>query len=138
MNVDEAQWPLVRIEMNEAFTAETVAAYIQLWEQCLLRKQRFGLLMIQPGDSAKRPNREVTATYVDWCKAHKAQIAQYCAGIAVVLPSSKLLLLYKPVTALSTRKMYGCPGQAFPHEAEAAEWLKGLLSEADGTAGAGG
>jgi hypothetical protein len=70
---------------------------------------------------------------MDWCKSHKEQIARSCAGIAVVTASSRLLALYKPVTALSTKKVYGCPGNVFSREAEAQEWLKVLLQKKIGS-----
>lgn len=69
----------------------------------------------------------VTKLCMDWCNPHKEKIACSCAGIAVVIVSSRLLALYKPVTALSTKKGYGCPGHVFSGEAEAQEWLKVLL-----------
>ncbi|WNS43763.1 hypothetical protein [Paenibacillus sp. MMS20-IR301] len=131
ITADESNWPLVRISLGETFDQETVEEYIAYWEAVLSRRTPFGLLMIQTGERGDRPAKEVTKHYMDWCKAHKEEIASVCAGIAVVMPTAKLLALYKPVTALSTKKMYGCPGGAFGSEEEAAGWLQGLLNKAD-------
>ncbi|MNE76579.1 hypothetical protein D3C80_1728220 [compost metagenome] len=115
--------------MGEQFDRDTVNDYIAYWEKLLADGSVFGLIMIQKGERGERPDREVTKLYMDWCKSHKEQIARSCAGIAVVTASSKLLALYKPVTALSTKKVYGCPGNVFSGEAEAQEWLKVLLQK---------
>jgi hypothetical protein len=65
---------------------------------------------------------------MNWCKKNKQEISQYCSGIAVVMENAKMLALYKPVTALSTKKNYGCPGSAFSAEPEAARWLEEQLT----------
>ncbi|MNC20279.1 hypothetical protein D3C81_1661770 [compost metagenome] len=87
-----------------------------------------GLIMNQQGERWERPDREVTKLYMDWYKAHK-ELFRCCTGIAGVMSSSKLLALYKPVTALSTKKMYSCPGNFLSGEAEARQWLKVLLGD---------
>ncbi|WP_042204486.1 hypothetical protein [Paenibacillus camerounensis] len=127
--LDESAWPLVTINLGDQFDRETVNEYIAYWEKLLAGNSRFGLIMIQKGERGERPDREVTRLYMDWCKSHKGLIARSCAGIAVVTASSKLLALYKPVTALSTKKVYGCPGNVFAEEAEAQEWLGTLLQK---------
>ncbi|WP_238654584.1 hypothetical protein [Paenibacillus piscarius] len=129
ITIDEADWPLVRISLEESFDQQTVGEYINYWEDLLARRTPFGLLMIQPGERGERPAKEISKQYVDWCKAHKAEISATCAGIAVVMQSARLLALYKPVTALSTKKFYGCPGGAFSSEEEAAGWLDMLLTK---------
>ncbi|GBF74951.1 hypothetical protein PA598K_03324 [Paenibacillus sp. 598K] len=129
MNFDESQWPIVAVEMGQTFTAEIVDAYIRAWERLLARQQRFGLLIVQKADNAERPDKTVTAAYMNWCKSHKEQIGQYCAGIAVVLPTPRMLLLYKPVTAIPTRKVYGCAGQAFATAEDGLSWLQRMLPD---------
>ncbi|WP_277471156.1 MULTISPECIES: hypothetical protein [unclassified Paenibacillus] len=85
--------------------------------------------MIQKGERGERADREVTKHYTDWCKSPKEQISRWCAGIVLVTASSKLLALYKPVTALFTQKIYGCPGKVISGETEGQEWLKVLLQK---------
>jgi hypothetical protein len=130
--IDESKWPLVTINLGEQFDRDTVNEYIVYWEKLLAGNTAVGLIMNQQGERGERPDREVTKLYMDWCKAHKEQISRTCAGIAVVTASSKLLALYKPVTALSTKKMYGCPGNVFSGEAEAQQWLEVLLVKKQG------
>ncbi|BDG47239.1 hypothetical protein PspKH34_18000 [Parageobacillus sp. KH3-4] len=66
--------------------------------------------MIQSSEKKAKPSKEVAQAYLQWCKENRSSIAEYCIGIAMVVPTEHLLVLYKPVAALSTRKMYGCPG----------------------------
>lgn len=129
ITIDESGWPLVTIHLGEQFDRDAVNEYIAYWEKLLDSNTTVGLIMNQQGERGERPDREVTKLYMDWCKVHKEQISRCCAGIAVVTASSKLLALYKPVTALSTKKMYGCPGNVFSGEEEAGKWLKVLLDK---------
>ncbi len=87
-----------------------------------------GLIMNQQGERGERPDREVTKLCMDWCKAHK-ELFRCCTGITGITASFKLLALYKPVTALSIKKMYSCPGNFLSGEAEARQWLKVLLGD---------
>ncbi|MHA6482391.1 hypothetical protein ACX1C1_10895 [Paenibacillus sp. strain BS8-2] len=128
MKFTDRNWPLVQIEMGETFGRADVDAYIGQWESYLARKSSFGIVLVQPSEQSSRPDKETARYYMDWCKANKGRITDYCAGIAVVFPATKLLLLYKPVTAVSTKKMYGCPGQAFGQVGEAEVWLNKHLA----------
>ncbi|MEK4060177.1 MULTISPECIES: hypothetical protein [Paenibacillus] len=127
LSIDESGWPLVSINLGSDFGRETVEEYILYWEKLLERKVPFGLLMQQQGERSERPPRDSAKLYMDWCKAHKDEISRLCVGIAIVMGNAMLLALYKPVTALSTKRMYGCPGGAFSSQEEAARWLEPLL-----------
>ncbi|OMD59856.1 hypothetical protein BSK62_26275 [Paenibacillus odorifer] len=126
---DESAWPIISLSLGEAFDQETVEEYIAYWEELLARQSAFGLLMVHSAEKNTRPERAVTQLYMNWCKMNKREIAQYCSGIAVVMQNAKLLAVYKPVTALSTKRTYGCPGGAFSGEAEAIRWLEEQLTK---------
>lgn len=127
---DESNWPIISLSLGENFDQETVEEYIAYWEELLSRQSPFGLIMLHSSEKNVRPERAVTQLYMNWCKRIKHEIAQYCSGIAVVMQNAKLLALYKPVTAVSTKRTYGCPGGAFAKEVEAIKWLEELLAQA--------
>jgi hypothetical protein len=127
---DESNWPIISLSLGENLDQETVEGYIAYWEELLSRQSPFGLIMLHSSEKNARPERAVTQSYMNWCKRSKHEIAQYCSGIAVVMQNAKLLALYKPVTAVSTKRTYGCPGGAFAKEAEAVRWLEELLAQA--------
>ncbi|MDR9796322.1 hypothetical protein Q4O60_07340 [Aeribacillus pallidus] len=126
IKIDETGWPIVTISMGEEYTSEMLHQYTAYWENWLSRKTAFGVLIIQTSDKKAKPSKEVTQAYLQWCKQNRSSIAKYCIGIATVVPTDHLLVLYKPVAALSTRKTYGCPGNVFKSEEEAVNWLKEL------------
>lgn len=101
---DESTLPIISLSLGEAFDQETVEEYIAYWEELLARRSAFGLLMVHSAEKNTRPERAVTQLYMNWCKMNKREIAQYCSGIAVVMQNAKLLAVYKPVTALSTKR----------------------------------
>lgn len=129
MKFDESKWPIVHVVMGEAFDRETVEQAIASWESVLARREKFALLLVQTGEKSEKPDKESTQRYMAWCKANKERISEMCAGMAMVFPSAKLLLMYKPVAALSVRKFYGCAGKAFSGETEAEEWLQRRLED---------
>ncbi|HEY4431591.1 MAG TPA: hypothetical protein VGN87_11175 [Paenibacillus sp.] len=127
---DESNWPIINVSLGEMFDQETVEEYIVYWEDLLSRRTPFGLIMQHSSEKNTRPERAVTQLYMSWCKRNKREIAQYCSGIAFVMQNAKLFAVYKPVTALSTKRTYGCPGGAFAGESEAIRWLEEQLAKA--------
>nr|BBH86382.1 hypothetical protein KTC_11330 [Thermosporothrix sp. COM3] len=119
---NEEQWPIVSIHNDGETTLADMEKHIAFWERCLARQEPFGVLLTQNGE-AQQSSKEVRALSNQWRLANKPRIAQYCAGMAMVTTSSKMLALYKPIAAMIARKSMGCPGQIFTSKEQARSWL---------------
>ncbi|MEM9218020.1 MAG: ABC transporter ATP-binding protein [Cyanobacteria bacterium P01_F01_bin.150] len=132
--IDDSHWPLVSAQFQGMGTPEEMAQFYRHFETWLAKQEKFALV-IQRDDAeaaeeqgkrspeAKQMRKEGMA----WTKAHKPQIAQYCAGVAMVPDSNKLIKLWGPMVAKVTRTMYGCPGKVFGSVGEAEGWAADQL-----------
>ncbi|MEM6502482.1 MAG: ABC transporter ATP-binding protein [Cyanobacteria bacterium P01_C01_bin.89] len=129
LTIDDSRWPLVSVRFQGLETPDETTRFYTQFEAWLERQEQF-CLIVQRCDAedaeahgkrspeAKRMRKEGIA----WTKAHRPQIAQYCAGVAMVLDSAKLVAFWGPVAAKVTQNMYGCPGKVFGSLTQAEGW----------------
>ena len=112
LTIDDSRWPLVSVRFQGLETPDETTRFYTQFEAWLERQEQF-CLIVQRCDAedaeahgkrspeAKRMRKEGIA----WTKAHRPQIAQYCAGVAMVLDSAKLVAFWGPVAAKVTQNM---------------------------------
>ncbi|MEM9484964.1 MAG: hypothetical protein AAGA83_14895 [Cyanobacteria bacterium P01_F01_bin.116] len=134
VTINDSRWPLVSVQYQGTGTLDEMTFFHGRFEVWLAEQERF-VLVIQQDDSnvaksldEKSPEaKQMGKQNIAWAKTHKLAIAQYCAGIAMVPYSKRLIALWKPLVAIGTRKMYGCPGKVFGSLDEAHGWAEAQL-----------
>ncbi|MGD1865834.1 MAG: ABC transporter ATP-binding protein [Phormidesmis sp.] len=133
--LDDSRWPLVSVHFQGNGTPEEMAHFYRCFEAWLSRQEPFALVMRRDNaDAAEAQGKKSPAVKqmrkdgIAWTKAHRAEISQYCAGIAIVPDSAKLMALWGPIVARVTQKMYGCPGKVFLSLEKANAWAGRQLS----------
>ena len=133
--IDDSRWPLVSVHFQGNGTPEEMAHFYRCFEAWLSRQEPFALVMRRDNaDAAEAQGKKSPAVKqmrkdgIAWTKAHRAEISQYCAGIAIVPDSAKLMALWGPIVARVTQKMYGCPGKVFLSLEKANAWAGRQLS----------
>ncbi|MEM6453146.1 MAG: ABC transporter ATP-binding protein [Cyanobacteria bacterium P01_D01_bin.105] len=129
MMIDDSRWPLVRAHFQGNGTPAEMARFYRCFEGWLARKETFALVMqrdnAEAAEAAGKGSPEAKHMRKDgiaWTKAHKPEISQYCAGVAIVPDSAKLVKLWGPMVAKVTQHMYGCPGKVFGSVESAERW----------------
>lgn len=113
----------------ELFITDCVFRGDSHWERWLDRGEPMAVMMVYGGEEQEKLGKEVRKLSNQWHKENRDRIGQRCAGVAMVLRSSKLMAIYKPIVARATKKRMGCPGQVFDNREEARAWLEERLSE---------
>ncbi|MEM9804846.1 MAG: ABC transporter ATP-binding protein [Cyanobacteria bacterium P01_D01_bin.56] len=129
VTIDDSRWPMVSARFKGTGTPTDMAQFYNKFEAWLAKQEKFALV-IQRDDaeaaeeqSKRSPEvKQMRKEGIAWTKAHKPQISQYCAGMAMVPDSAKLIKLWGPMVATVTRTMYGCPGKVFGSMDEAEGW----------------
>jgi ATP-binding cassette subfamily B protein len=132
LTIDDSRWPLVFIHFQGTDTHETMEQFYNCFEGWLARQERFSLVIRRSDAEAAESNRspaakELRKLGIAWTKVHKPQISQYCAGVALLADSAKLIALWSPIVAKVTQNMYGCPGRVFGSPLEAEQWAASQL-----------
>ncbi|MEM1255034.1 MAG: ABC transporter ATP-binding protein [Cyanobacteria bacterium P01_H01_bin.21] len=129
VTIDDSRWPLVSARFQGAGTPTEMAQFYTKFEAWLAKQEKFALVLqrddAEAAEEQGKSSPEVKQMRKDgiaWTKTHKPQISQYCAGVAMVPDSAKLLKLWGPMVATVTRTLYGCPGKVFSSMDEAEGW----------------
>jgi|GEM_PF-141 len=129
VTINDARWPVVSVRIQGLDSPEGMAQLYARFEEWLARQEQFCIIFQRDNaeeaeDKGKRSPeaKQMRKDGITWAKTHKPQIAQYCAGIAMVPDSAKLVAVQRPIMAKVTKHMYGCPGQVFSSVAEAEQW----------------
>ncbi|MEM6500733.1 MAG: ABC transporter ATP-binding protein [Cyanobacteria bacterium P01_C01_bin.89] len=135
VSIDDSRWPLVLARFQGAGTPAEMAEFYARFETWLDKQEKFALVVrrddAEAAEAQGRRSPEVKQMRKDgiaWTKIHKPQISRYCAGVAMVPDSQKLIKLWGPMVATVTQSMYGCPGRVFASVEEAEEWSSEQLA----------
>ena len=143
VTIDDSRWPLVSARFQGAGTPTEMAQFYARFEAWLAKQEKFALVLQRDDAEAAEEQgkrspevKQMRKDGIAWTKAHKPEISQYCAGVAMVPDSAKLLKLWGPMVATVTRTLYGCPGKVFGSMDEAEGWAAeqlGLATSAKAT-----
>ena len=143
VTIDDSRWPLVSARFQGAGTPTEMAQFYTKFEAWLAKQEKFALVLQRDDAEAAEEQgkrspevKQMRKDGIAWTKAHKPEISQYCAGVAMVPDSAKLLKLWGPMVATVTRTLYGCPGKVFGSMDEAEGWAAeqlGLATSAKAT-----
>jgi ATP-binding cassette subfamily B protein len=132
--IDDSRWPIVSAHFQDTETPEEMAQFYDRFEKWLTRQEKFCLILRRDDAEAAEERgkrspevKQMKKDGIAWMKAHKLQTSQYCAGIAMVPDSAKLVSLWGPIVGKVVQNMYGCPGRIFSSEAEAEQWAASQL-----------
>ena len=135
VTIDDSRWPLVSARFQGAGTPTEMAQFYTKFEAWLAKQEKFALVLQRDDAEAAEEQgkhspevKQMRKDGIAWTKAHKPEISQYCAGVAMVPDSAKLLKLWGPMVATVTRTLYGCPGKVFGSMDEAEGWAAEQLS----------
>ncbi|MEO1591896.1 MAG: ABC transporter ATP-binding protein, partial [Cyanobacteria bacterium J06632_22] len=141
VTIDDSRWPLVSAAFQGLDTPAEMERFYQAFETWLATEERFSLIVQRhDAEAAEQQGKSPAAKQmrkagIAWTKAHKPQISQYCAGVAMVPDSAKLIALWGPMVAKVTQTMYGCPGKVFSSTEAATVWAAERLGRPDLVAG---
>ncbi|MEM9818404.1 MAG: ABC transporter ATP-binding protein, partial [Cyanobacteria bacterium P01_D01_bin.6] len=144
VTIDDSRWPLVSVRIQGMGTPDEMTCFYNHFEEWLAKRERFALvLQRKDAEAAEQAGKrspvakQMRKEGIAWTKVHKPEISQYCAGVAMVPDSAKLIKLWGPMVAKVTQNMYGCPGKVFSSLDEAKDWAAeqlGLVETATATA----
>jgi hypothetical protein len=86
----------------------------------MARQQPFALIIESNVDG--QHERGVAKMRSTWLKAHREQVGQSYAGLAMVTQSSRFIALYKLAAGQMIKRIYNCPGRQFTDLDEAKTW----------------
>ncbi|MEO1350910.1 MAG: ABC transporter ATP-binding protein [Cyanobacteria bacterium J06635_15] len=134
VTIDDSRWPLVSAHFQGMGTPEEMNRFYRCFEAWLAKRERFALVLQRDNAEAAEAQgkrspvaKQMRKDGIAWTKAHKPDISQYCAGVAMVPDSVKLIKLWGPMVAKVTQNMYGCPGKVFGSVDEAKTWAADQL-----------
>ncbi|MBE7385549.1 MAG: ABC transporter ATP-binding protein [Leptolyngbya sp. SIO1E4] len=140
VTIDDSRWPLVSVRFRGMGTPAEMTRFYSRFEEWLAKQERFALVLQRDDAEAAEAQgkrspvaKQMRKEGIAWTKAHKPEISQYCAGVAMVPDSTKLLAVWGPIVAKVTRNMYGCPGKVFGSLDEAKGWAAEQLGLAAAT-----
>ena len=143
ITIDDSRWPVVSARFRGTGTPTDMAQFYAKFEAWLAKREKFALVIQRDDAEAAEAEgkrspeaKQMRKEGIAWTKAHKPQIAQYCAGVAMVPDSTKLLAVWGPIVAKVTQNMYGCPGKVFGSLDEAKGWAAEQLGLAETTTAA--
>ncbi|MEM9903704.1 MAG: ABC transporter ATP-binding protein [Cyanobacteria bacterium P01_D01_bin.44] len=129
VTIDDSRWPIVSARFQSIDTPEEMAKFYSKFETWLAKKEKFALVFQRDDAEAAEEKskrspiaKQIRKEGIAWTRAHKPQISEYCAGVAMVPDSAKLIKLWGPMVAKVTQTMYGCPGKVFGSLDEAKVW----------------
>ena len=129
VTIDDSRWPLVSVRFQGMGTPDEMTRFYRRFEAWLAKRERFALVLQRDDAEAAEEQgkrspvaKQMRKEGIAWTKLHKPEISQYCAGVAMVPDSTKLIALWGPMVATVTRNMYGCPGKVFGSLDEAKGW----------------
>ncbi|NEQ99867.1 MAG: ABC transporter ATP-binding protein, partial [Cyanothece sp. SIO2G6] len=145
VSIDDSRWPVVSARFQGAGTPAEMAEFYARFEQWLAKQEPFALVLQRDNAEAAEEQgkrspavKQMRKEGMAWTKAHKSQISQYCAGVAMVPDSAKLIKLWGPIVGTITKTMYGCPGKVFSSTEHAKVWATEQLGRAKITTVGGG
>lgn len=138
VSIDDSRWPLVCAHFQGTGTSAEMAQFYARFEEWLAKQEPFALVLQRDDAEAAEEQgkrspevKQMRKEGIAWTKAHKPQISEYCAGVAMVPDSAKLIKLWGPIVGKITQNMYGCPGQVFGSLDEAKGWAAAQLGLAE-------
>ncbi|MEM1280078.1 MAG: ABC transporter ATP-binding protein [Cyanobacteria bacterium P01_H01_bin.152] len=134
VTIDDSRWPLVSVRFQGMGTPDEMTRFYSRFEEWLMKQERFALVLQRDDAEAAEAQgkrspvaKQMRKEGIAWTKVHKPEISQYCAGVAMVPDSTKLIALWGPMVATVTQNMYGCPGKVFGSLDEARDWAAAQL-----------
>ena len=141
VTIDDSRWPLVSVRFQGMGTPDEMTRFYRRFEAWLAKREQFALVLQRDDAEAAEEQgkrspvaKQMRKEGIAWTKLHKPEISQYCAGVAMVPDSTKLLALWGPMVATVTQNMYGCPGRVFGSLDEARGWAAEQLGLSTATA----
>ncbi|MEM9980646.1 MAG: ABC transporter ATP-binding protein, partial [Cyanobacteria bacterium P01_D01_bin.2] len=129
VTIDDSRWPVVSVRFQGMGTPDEMTRFYKRFEEWLAKQEQFALVLQRDDAEAAEAQgkrspvaKQMRKEGMAWTKAHKPEISQYCAGVAMVPDSTKLLAVWGPMVAKVTQNMYGCPGKVFSSLDEAKVW----------------
>lgn len=128
LTIDDSRWPLVSTRFQGLGTPKEMAKFYARFEDWLAKEEPFALVLQREDAEAaeekgKTPEaKQIRKEGIAWTKKHKPLISKYCAGVAMVPDSAKLIALWGPMVAKVTQNLYGCPGRVFSSLEKANIW----------------
>ena len=129
VSIDDSRWPLVCAHFQGTGTSAEMTQFYARFEEWLAKQEPFALVLQRDDAEAAEEQgkrspevKQMRKEGIAWTKAHKSQISQYCAGVAMVPDSAKMIKLWGPIVGKITQNMYGCPGKVFGSLDEATVW----------------
>ncbi|NJL38929.1 MAG: ABC transporter ATP-binding protein [Leptolyngbyaceae cyanobacterium RM2_2_4] len=129
LTIDESRWPFVSAHFQGTDSPEEMARFYARFEEWLARQEQFCLILQRDDAEAAEARgkrspqvKQMRKDGIAWMKAHKPQTSQYCAGIAMVPDSAKLVAVWGAIVGKMVQNMYGCPGRVFGSTEEAEQW----------------
>ncbi|AFK20088.1 hypothetical protein E6P09_14775 [Haloferax mediterranei ATCC 33500] len=122
--INDDDWPIVTVTFDGGPAVQETEAFLTAFDGWLSRESEFAVLLEkQSFGGSKDETKEATKRRDEWLAANRAEIEQYCRGIAVVTESRTLFRLFKPVVKRLMGKKFGCPGVMYSSRSEAQQWL---------------
>lgn len=129
VTIDDSRWPLVSVRIQGVSTLAEMTRFYSCFEKWLAKQERFVLVLqrddteVADAQGTRSPEaKQILKEGIAWTKAHKPEISQYCAGVAMVPGSTKLLAIRGPMMAKIMQNMYGCPVKVLGSLDEAKTW----------------
>lgn len=124
--VDTSNWPVVVHTVEGHLTTEEADAYIADANRVFERRARHAVVLDSSRSSTG--SAEVRARSQRWLTEHRKELHQYCAGIALVLPSPVLRFVAMMVLVVARPPSPYVVCETLP---EALEWARRQLASAE-------
>jgi hypothetical protein len=126
--IDRSHLPVMIVHTSEPMTLADAEAIQAAGVELLERQQPFALILSSAGGDHQQRERGVNARLTQWLKANKPHFERWCVGLATVVPTARLLALYKPMVKMLGPRLYGCPAEIFTDLEAARVWAQGRLA----------
>ncbi|MEM6837210.1 MAG: hypothetical protein AAF609_10160, partial [Cyanobacteria bacterium P01_C01_bin.120] len=88
VTIDDSRWPVVSARFQGTGTPTDMAQFYVKFEAWLAKQEKFALVIQRDDAEAAEAEgkrspaaKQMRKEGIAWTKAHKPQIAQYCAGV---------------------------------------------------------
>jgi hypothetical protein len=121
--LEEPEIRVYTLQIGDSLSLEETQSYLDLFSRKVGERQPFGCVFQYVGGVPKK-TRAGQKLENDWLKAHKAELAQECFGLAMISNPGVVALLQKIVAKGLGKKLFGCEVNHFYDKAKGIEWLK--------------
>ncbi len=125
-SIEWEHWPVLIFDLRAEMTAPMMDRQMAAVTEAFARQQPFAyaFLSVTPGHSF---DRKLLKPIADFTNAHRAELAKYCLGAAIVLGSPAYRFM---LTSFLLLARTANPIKAFSAPEPAGEWLASLLTGA--------